>query len=50
MEIHRVEMDDGHREAYNTLFNSARAAFKAALAEGEAEVCCEGGGGGGDSV
>ncbi|CAN0458572.1 unnamed protein product, partial [Ectocarpus sp. 12 AP-2014] len=38
VEIHRVQMDDGHREAYNTLFNSARAAFKAALAEGEAEV------------
>ena len=38
VEIHRVEMDDGHRDAYNTLFNSARAAFKAALAEGESEV------------
>eukprot|EP00903_Cladosiphon_okamuranus_P011919 g11195.t1 len=38
VEIHRVEMDDRHREAYNTLFNSARAAFKAALAEGESEV------------
>ncbi|CAM9468043.1 unnamed protein product, partial [Ectocarpus sp. 8 AP-2014] len=38
VEIHRVQMDDGHREAYNTLFNSARAAFKAALADGEAEV------------
>ncbi|CAM9404773.1 unnamed protein product [Pylaiella littoralis] len=38
VEIHRVEMDDGHREVYNTLFNSARAAFKAALAEGESEA------------
>lgn len=33
-----VEMDDSHREAYNSLYNSARAAFKAALAEGESEV------------
>ncbi|CAN0292008.1 unnamed protein product, partial [Hapterophycus canaliculatus] len=31
-------MDEDHREAYNALFNSARAAFRAALAEGESEV------------
>lgn len=38
MEVHSVEMDDSHREAYNVLYNSARAAFKAALAMGESEV------------
>lgn len=38
VEVHLVEMDDSHREAYNTLYNSARAAFQAALAMGESEV------------
>lgn len=38
VEVHSVEMDDSHREAYNVLYNSARAAFKAALAMGESEV------------
>ncbi|CAN0086644.1 unnamed protein product, partial [Sphacelaria rigidula] len=38
VEVHSVEMDDNHREAYNALYNSARAAFQAALAMGESEV------------
>lgn len=38
VEVHSVEMEGGHREVYNTLYSSARAAFKAALAMGEAEV------------
>lgn len=38
IDVHAVEMDDAHREAYNSLFNSARAAFRAALAEGDGEV------------
>lgn len=33
-----MDMDDAHREAYNALYNSARAAFRAALAVGESEV------------
>lgn len=36
--MHSVEMDESHRAAYNALYNSARAAFRAALAVGESEV------------
>lgn len=38
VEVHSVEMDESHRAAYNALYNSARAAFRTALAVGESEV------------
>lgn len=36
--MHHVEMDERHQEAYDALFDSSRAAFRAALAAGESEV------------
>ncbi|CAM9189972.1 unnamed protein product [Ascophyllum nodosum] len=38
VEVHSVEMDRTHREAYDALYKSAQAAFRAALAVGESEV------------